>query len=177
MGVSRMSAMKTFLLFCFITLLSASPLNESSEESREQHYTGDSFKFLVGVNDTWGSCFSLVDTPMMAPNRSLHITVAKCDAGPLIFQVNKNGRPDGSNQWSKYSVWLEFRSSVIEDASPPTCTINFNGTFVLPGLGGDDERLSPLPGCFTADSREGFHMTYYWFYLYLWPGSQHGLLL
>ena len=38
----------------------------------------------------------------MSPNRSEHITVEKCDEGPLIFNVNKNGKPDWSNQWSKY---------------------------------------------------------------------------
>ena len=39
---------------------------------------------------------------MMSPNKSEQITVDKCDAGPLIFNVNKNGKPDWSNQWSKY---------------------------------------------------------------------------
>ena len=43
---------------------------------------------------------------MMSPNRSEHITVEKCDEGPLIFNVNKNGKPDWSNQWSKYVTKL-----------------------------------------------------------------------
>merc|ERR1712241_1530482 len=141
-----------------ISLLSISFLSHAvaeREDTLEEHH--EDFQFLLAVNDTWASCFSLVSTPMMSPNRSERITVDKCDAAPLIFNVNKNGKPDWSNQWSKYSLWLEFRSSVIEDASPPTCTINFNGTFVLPGgeeeegEPSDDLRLFPLPGCFTGD--------------------------
>ena len=247
---------------------------------------------LISRGATWhshcASCFSLVQTPLMSPNKSQHILVEKCDSGPLIFNVNKNLQLDWTNQWSKYviqfdfhsfglsppvmhlplistqsllhwnhsqpkddnlsltrqyirgatspgrefqmftlyimwsfsniwvlstvkcysklnmthsrsqgaisilqhkptcrnnsffswqTIWLEFRSSVIEDASPPTCTINFNGTFVLPSPGNEEDKEYPLPGCFTGDSREGYHMTYYWFYLYTWPGRPHGLVL
>ena len=36
------------------------------------------------------SCYALVDSPSMAPNKSQHVVVSKCDNGPLIFQVEKN---------------------------------------------------------------------------------------
>ena len=63
------------------------------------------------------------------------------------------------------TLHMLFRSSVIEDASPPTCDINWNGTYLTPKAAG---MSSPLPGCFTMESREGYHMTYYWFYLLDW---------
>ena len=61
-----------------------------------------------------------------------------------------------------------FRSSVIEDASPPTCDINWNGSFITPWPTSTVALTSPLPGCFTMESREGYHMTAYWFYLLDW---------
>ncbi|KAK7474104.1 hypothetical protein BaRGS_00034633 [Batillaria attramentaria] len=63
-------------------------------------------------------------------------------------------------------VDLTFHSSVIEDASPPTCNIPWNGTYLSPTR--TDPRESPLPGCWTAESREGYHMTYYWFRFLEW---------
>ncbi len=68
---------------------------------------------------------------------------------------------------------MKFGSHDIEDASPPTCSINWNGTYLAPkkmswqvmqnfGL------TSPLPSCYVEDSREGYHMTYYWFHLLEW---------
>ena len=59
------------------------------------------------------------------------------------------------------------------DASHPTCDIHFNSTlsgsgiYIPPKSSLMDSKglYSPLPFCFTADSREGYHMTYYWFYL------------
>ena len=64
---------------------------------------------------------------------------------------------------------MTFHSSVIEDASPPTCSIPWNGTYLNPTA--DKMDRSPLPSCFTMDSREGYHMTYYWFSLLEWQFS------
>jgi len=121
----------------------------------------------------------MVSTDKISPNKSQEIFVDKCDHGDFIFNVNTNGPPDWSNRWSKYTIWLEFHSSVVLDASPPTCNIYTNGSFILPPpqqpsqSASQYEVMPPLPSCFTADSREGYHMTYYWFFLYEWPGMPH----
>ncbi|KAK3595185.1 hypothetical protein CHS0354_002791 [Potamilus streckersoni] len=88
--------------------------------------------------------------------------VGDCDHGPLTFTVQSSNGGD-----SKYNVFLTFYSSVILDASPPTCNIPWNGTYLVP-----TEPWKPdqdlLPSCFTEDSREGYHMTYYWFHIFDW---------
>ena len=68
------------------------------------------------------------------------------------------------------TVKLIFYSSVIEDASPPTCKIMWSGDYDNPNGVAMGMNMLPnlLPGCFTMDSREGYHMTYYWFYLLSW---------
>ncbi len=71
---------------------------------------------------------------------------------------------------------LIFYSSVIEDASPPTCTITWSGQYnnPTPVVKWGDPLPSPLPGCYVQDSREGYHMTYYWFFILDWsfyPGQ------
>ena len=96
-----------------------------------------------------------VMTSFIAPgtprNKSENIQVGNYDNGPLIYSVN-----------------------VIEDASPPMCTIQWDYQYKVPthyiGIANTyieaDESL--LPVCATADSREGYHMTYYWFSLFDW---------
>ncbi|KAK3097733.1 hypothetical protein FSP39_012567 [Pinctada imbricata] len=68
------------------------------------------------------------------------------------------------------TVHVLFHSSVIEDASPPECDIAWNGTYLSPHqpIGVTKANTSLLPGCWTAESREGYHMTYYWFHLFDW---------
>ncbi|XP_077996210.1 uncharacterized protein LOC144449539 isoform X2 [Glandiceps talaboti] len=113
-------------------------------------------KFLVTVNDTWDpkGCIDTVKTKELIPdkkyNQSDPIRVGQCDSGPLTYT----------------NVNLIFYSSVIEDASPPTCQIAWNGTYLTPTKPGSYQSL--LPGCFVEDSREGYHMTYYWFHILDW---------
>ncbi len=108
--------------------------------------------------------FIAPDTPR---NKSENIQVGNCDNGPLIYSVNEE-------EDSKSSVTLTFYSSVIEDASPPMCTIQWDYQYKVPThyIGIVDTYIeaeeSLLPGCATADSREGYHMTYYWFSLFDW---------
>jgi secretion-regulating guanine nucleotide exchange factor len=64
------------------------------------------------------------------------------------------------------SLYLVFHSHVIADASPPTCTIKWEYSYLVPSSA--NYRSSLLPGCATSDSREGFHLTYYWFYIMDW---------
>ncbi|XP_052792036.1 uncharacterized protein LOC128226184 [Mya arenaria] len=125
-------------------------------------------RFLVTVNDTWAEtpgCITTVATSMIAPdipfNKSKSITVGDCDHGPLQYTFASPGK-DGN----KYTVSLIFHSSVIEDASPPTCDLSWNGTYLVPTTTRPWEEL--LPSCFTMDSREGNYMTYYWFHLLEW---------
>ena len=63
-------------------------------------------------------------------------------------------------------VDLVFHSHDIEDASPPTCKIQWDYSYKVPSE--KNFQSSLLPGCYTSDSREGFHMTYYWFYIIDW---------
>ncbi|XP_076472001.1 uncharacterized protein LOC143301527 [Babylonia areolata] len=123
-------------------------------------------RFLVTVNDTWDpdGCMETVATPFLQGGKKngQSIRVGRCDHGPLVFTVQQ-GSSDGV---SKMNVFLTFHSSVIEDASPPTCNIPWNGTYLNPTEKKMDR--SPLPSCFTGDSREGYHMTYYWFRLLEW---------
>ena len=66
----------------------------------------------------------------------------------------------------KSSVIVTFFSSVIVDASPPSCKIEWNYSYKEPKTSDPTESL--LPGCFVADSREGYHTTYYWFHILDW---------
>lgn len=134
-----------------------------------------SITFLVTVNDTWkwdppisnDTCMVTIKTNSIAPNtprnKSENIMVGNCDNGPLVYTAN-----------SASSIFLTFYSSVVLDASPPTCTINWNGSYLLPTQppGQSTTLESLLPGCFIADSREGYHMTNYWFYILDW-GTSH----
>lgn len=143
-----------------------------------------SITFLVTVNDTWkwnppidnDTCMVTVKTNALYPdtplNKTENIVVGDCDSGPLVFTVNSDGK-------DKASVYLTFHSSVVLDASPPTCTIDWNYSYRLPTntLGPASQEVaeeSLLPGCFTADSREGYHMTNYWFYILDWTLNSGG---
>ncbi|XP_064603874.1 uncharacterized protein LOC135469224 [Liolophura sinensis] len=128
-----------------------------------------SMRFLISVNDTWagpGGCLATVATPPLTPgqkyNETLPIQIGDCDHGPMTFTVSKT-----FGQTSDlYHIDVTFYSSVIEDASPPSCHIGWNATYFVPTS--DDITHSLLPGCFVMDSREGYHMTYYWFYILEW---------
>ena len=62
-----------------------------------------------------------------------------------------------------------FYSSVIEDASHPSCRILWDYKYTEPApLSNYNCKPSLLPGCFNAESREGYHMTYYWFNVLDW---------
>ncbi|KAL4227944.1 hypothetical protein ACF0H5_013383 [Mactra antiquata] len=122
-------------------------------------------RFLLTVNDTWADppgCIKTVATNMLTPKvKSPHIAVGSCDNGPLTYTVLSPGL-----NYNKYTVRLTFYSSVIEDASPPTCDLSWNGTYLIPKKYGANVDL--LPSCFTMDSREGYHMTSYWFHILEW---------
>ncbi|XP_035692547.1 uncharacterized protein LOC118427018, partial [Branchiostoma floridae] len=117
-------------------------------------------------------CIATIATGRLKPNKGYNetepLTVGSCDHGPLVYTVAPGLAPN------KMSVNLTFYSSVIEDAEPPTCQIPWNGTYVSPRPNTDPMHDSPLPGCFTMDSREGWYLTAYWFYLLDWGGAGDG---
>lgn len=63
-------------------------------------------------------------------------------------------------------VDVTFDSHVIEDASHPSCRIQWDYIYLEPTT--YSAKGSLLPGCFVMDSREGYHMTYYWFHILDW---------
>lgn len=167
----------TIILSALLCSMSSS-LSKGNSEQAAGVSGVTSITFLVTVNDTWkwdppiynDTCMVTVKTNPLYPNtprnKSENIMVGSCDNGPLMFSVN-----------SASSVFLTFHSSVILDASPPTCTIAWSGSYLLPTRppGSSATLESLLPGCFTADSREGYHMTNYWFYILDWSTSTQGI--
>ncbi|XP_060557177.1 uncharacterized protein LOC132717669 [Ruditapes philippinarum] len=122
-------------------------------------------RFLVTVNDTWADppgCISTIATPVVPVNKSENLQVGECDHGPIEYTFYTPGK-----NYNKYTVSLIFHSSVIEDASPPTCDLSWNGTYLVP-KSPVKENPDLLPSCFVQDSREGYHMTSYWFHLLDW---------
>ncbi|XP_045156403.1 uncharacterized protein LOC123522933 [Mercenaria mercenaria] len=122
-------------------------------------------RFLVTVNDTWADppgCIATIATPVVPVNKSENIMVGSCDHGPIEYTFLSPGMNN-----NKYTVSLTFHSSVIEDASPPTCDLSWNGTYLVP-KSPVKENPDLLPSCFVQDSREGYHMTSYWFHLLDW---------
>merc|ERR1719277_21603 len=98
-------------------------------------------RFLVTVNDTWdpNGCMTTVSTPFVSAGAKKHnpkVTVGDCDHGAFEFLATP-GNDDGV---SKTSVVVTFHSSVINDASPPSCAIAWNGTY-----------LAPLPDWYKMD--------------------------
>ncbi|XP_071166074.1 uncharacterized protein [Mytilus edulis] len=151
------------IFVCRTLQSSSSSPNDSENEAEKLIQKVNSVTFLLTVNDTWGDCIHTVKTPAVVPGKkSQSIPVGKCDHGPLEFSVQP-----ATDGYSLMSVHITFHSSVIVDASPPACDIPWNGTYLVPTK--MTEHLpSLLPGCVVGDSREGYHMTYYWFYLLDW---------
>ncbi|XP_048733964.1 uncharacterized protein LOC125650062 isoform X1 [Ostrea edulis] len=130
--------------------------------SSERLQKVSSLQFLVTVNTTFNDCIATIKTPWLKPgSKGEKIYVGGCDEGPLNVSVG----PEETDSNSMY-VHLTFHSSVIEDASPPSCIIPFNGTYLVPTA--IHPGMSLLPNCFVMDSREGYHMTYYWFKIFDW---------
>lgn len=71
-----------------------------------------------------------------------------------------------SDAHSVGTIDVVFYSSVISDASHPECQIPWHFGYQNPTA--DNSGQCPLPGCFVADSREGYHMTNYWFHVIDW---------
>ncbi|XP_033750899.1 uncharacterized protein LOC117335088 [Pecten maximus] len=154
-----------------LTVISCCCLSVSALWSRElQHKLVNvrSVTFLVTVNDTWdpNGCIATVKSPPLRPNVKYNYTeqinVGTCDHGPLDFRVSTL-----NDSVNAATIHLVFHSSVVEDADPPACSIGWNGTYLVP-RDPTKPNQSLLPGCMTGDSREGYHMTYYWFHILDW---------
>ncbi|OWF47529.1 uncharacterized protein LOC110454260 [Mizuhopecten yessoensis] len=119
---------------------------------------------LVTVNDTWNpsGCIQTIKTPLLTlGKRFSQIEVGTCDYGAITVRMVKAG-----NGRDAMSLDVMFESHVIVDASHPECHFNWNGSYLVPTA--ENPKKSLLPGCFVMDSREGYHMTYYWFHLLDW---------
>lgn len=148
--------------------------------------------FLLTVNDTWypneypgKTCLHTVKTPPIKPdipwNESVNIAVGECDHGPLTYTIYKQldgthiilydfyDQPKLPSPGDEEHTYIEvtFFSSVIEDASHPSCHILWDYKYTEPVLSSSCKPAF-LPGCFNAESREGYHMTYYWFNILDW---------
>nr|XP_022333231.1 uncharacterized protein LOC111130447 [Crassostrea virginica] len=152
-----------------------SPCQENGQRTGAMHFYCDgcsgelqkvsSLQFLVTINTTFNDCIATIKTPWIQPStKGEKIFVGGCDEGPLQFDVISD-----EHENDNMIVSLIFHSSVIEDASPPTCKIPFNGTYLIPSA--KEPEMSLLPHCFVMDSREGYHMTYYWFKIFDWNFS------
>ncbi|KAK7474097.1 hypothetical protein BaRGS_00034626 [Batillaria attramentaria] len=130
-------------------------------------FDGLVIKFLLTANATQDTvCMATVVTPFLQPNTSWNdtkpIAIGQCDKGPLTYTVKPATDP---NSYSKLSVEVTFYTTVIS-AMPPVCSIEWNGTYVFPQT--TDPSESPLPGCWTSDSQEGWHPMQYWFRILEW---------
>lgn len=121
-------------------------------------------RILVAVNTSeWKLCSSIVASDPIARKERSVVQVGECDQGAVEWT-------NSTDPYGNPVLTVTFHSSVVEDASPPSCDIPWTkgGSLVMPSdpfeNDGNGALPSPLPGCFTMDSREGFHMTSYWFY-------------
>ncbi|KAK7098231.1 uncharacterized protein [Littorina saxatilis] len=122
-------------------------------------------QFVVSIKATWEDCQATVSTPFLHSDRDYNdsavITVGHCDQAPLTFYVT-SGSQDG---FSKMDVTVTFYTHQIS-AMPPQCVIPWNGTYLSPTT--LDPSQSPLPGCWTSDSQEGWHPMEFWFWILDW---------
>ncbi|XP_033749410.1 uncharacterized protein LOC117334081 [Pecten maximus] len=119
---------------------------------------------LVTVNDTWdpSGCIETIKTPPLTLGKRFgKIEVGTCDYGAITVSMMKAG-----NGRDAMTLDVMFESHVIVDAAHPECRFNWNGSYLVPTA--ENPKKSLLPGCFVMDSREGYHMTYYWFHLLDW---------
>eukprot|EP00300_Choanocystis_sp_HF-7_P024140 c25544_g1_i1.p1 GENE.c25544_g1_i1~~c25544_g1_i1.p1 ORF type:complete len:174 (+),score=28.87 c25544_g1_i1:1-522(+) len=130
-------------------------------------------KFLVAVQEPWAedNCINTTRTvtDYIRVNGSLDIQVGGCDQGAFEIALKPSDPYPRCESADMPCVLVTFHSSVIMDASPPSCAFNFNASYGPPTTPGSSEGI--LPGCFTMESREGFHMTSYWFYILSWTIS------
>merc|ERR1712228_133245 len=86
--------------------------------------------------------------PHTKANTTKNIAVGHCDEGPVYWDY-----VNATNEWPLFCdkkhvpcVYVFFRSSVIEDASPPACGFSY------------DAHNTSKQYCNVMDSREGYHM-------------------
>ena len=89
-------------------------------------------------------------SPSGSASHTVH--VGTCDSGELSWELGTDpikGKP---------ALSVTFRSGLILDASPPQCYV--------PVVDRPPPGSAPLPKCEVIDSREGYHLTQYSFYLF-----------
>lgn len=149
-----------YLSLSFFFISSVHPLSSSTTNDDSGTHSiatliiPTSISFLLSVNLTYSNCFSTVPTGPLTRLEKTSVIVGQCDNGPIVWNTTEN----------KDEIVVTFYSSVIVDASPPSCLIK-NFMYGNP-VATSSQPL--LPSCFDIDSREGYHMTYYWFTAITW---------
>jgi hypothetical protein len=100
----------------------------------------------------------------------------QCDSGPITWAFTANpeypdecGLANGGLGADAPCITVTYKSRAVMDASPPTCSfsLDFNNSVATASsrrvAGGAN-----VGGCFTTESREGFHMTGYNFDVTSW---------
>lgn len=150
------------LLFPIVAALVVSICTLSAHSARINNV--DVMSFLITVNDTWMAdddpqpqppcIFTARTGDIVRAQKSDEIQVGACDSGPLIWNITADNK-----------VEVTFYSSEIMDAEPPRCSIPVPGNYSNPA---SPDVAPALPHCFVMDSREGYHMTAYWFSILTW---------
>lgn len=112
--------------------------------------------FNITVDETlWRPCVAWGLTPSLTPNTTTQqsVPIKNCDEGRFVYAYDDN--------FNHPVLKPTFYSSVIVDASPPTCVIACKPV--------DNQ---PMPyrcsQCSVMDSREGYHLTTYTFDVVGW---------
>ena len=142
--------------------------------------------FLVTVNNSYkwvppfdnGSyvCTTTIKTHPLTPDTPLKeadkYVLGNCDNGSLVYSM-KTG-DDGNS-----IIVPTFYSTYMPQATPPSCNIEWNYTYLLPAkvLGRQSSVVaneSLLPGCVVTDSWDNVHTTVYWFHILKWEFKPSG---
>ncbi len=143
-------------------------------------------RFLVTVNDSWrwvppidNGTYVCVNTtktlplhPDTPPKSAGTYTLGNCDTGSLVFSVKRDSTGNSV-------VVAKFVSTQLPLAIPPSCSIEWNETYLYPKkvLGQRHSVVaneSLLPGCMVVEDRDGIHTTVYWFHILDWNYLPNG---
>ena len=141
-----------------------------------------SVTFLISVNNSWKwvppfdnstyLCVMIVKSDPLHPNtplnKSENITLGNCDNGSLVFTIH-------SNKTGHAVAVPVFHSTNLEPVYPPTCSINWNYSYLLPTKDNADESL--LPRCTTSSTGgpDGIQTVSYSFSILDWDVSFQGI--
>lgn len=135
-----------------LVMICTAVLSVEADEGLHGHPHQKELNLTVSVSYSWDEgCNASVTSWNLRENTTKKIAVGHCDEGPVYWDY-----VSPSNQWPLFCdkehvpcIYVFFRSSVIEDASPPACGFSY------------DVHNNSKQYCNVMDSREGYHMTSY----------------